>query len=201
MTEPWAPHSHLRLVALLRDLFWELVDLRTVTWIHVRSHGRENDPHKRHLLPLNERADRLAERGRSGAPCFVLRRWVYTIGEDEPELAVERCRFCRRIFFLRLGQLTFMRLVVACVGMLDLPFLVVSVGCCLHASLVGRFEGIMNNIAWVVRLQTSLVALVALFLCICRLGGCTSATAQASAQMLLVICLGLAHAALKFRCP
>ena len=44
VTEPWAPHSHLRLVALLRDLFWELVDHRTVTWIHVRSHGREHDP-------------------------------------------------------------------------------------------------------------------------------------------------------------
>ena len=55
VTEPWAPHSHLRLVALLRDLFWELVDHRTVTWIHVRSHGREHDPNKQHLLPLNER--------------------------------------------------------------------------------------------------------------------------------------------------
>ena len=32
------------------------------------------------------------------APCFALHRWVYTIGEDEPELAVERCRWCRRIF-------------------------------------------------------------------------------------------------------
>ena len=37
-------------------------------------------------------------RGRSGKPCFNLRRWVYTIGIDEPELAVERCRWCRRIF-------------------------------------------------------------------------------------------------------
>ena len=33
-----------------------------------------------------------------GEPCFVLHRWVYTIGEDEPEIAVERCRWCRRIF-------------------------------------------------------------------------------------------------------
>ena len=69
-----------------------------ITWIHVRSHGRENDPDKQHLLPLNERADRLAERGRSSTPCFTLRRWVYTTGEDEPELAVERCRFCKRLF-------------------------------------------------------------------------------------------------------
>ena len=98
ITEPWAPHSHLKLVALLRDLFWGMIDTRSITWIHVRSHGRENDPEKQHLLPLNERADRLAERGRSGIPCFSLRRWVYTIGEDEPELAVERCRFCKRIF-------------------------------------------------------------------------------------------------------
>ena len=45
-----------------------------------------------------ERADRLVERGRSGEPCFVLQRWVYTIGVDEPELSVERCRWCRRIF-------------------------------------------------------------------------------------------------------
>ena len=75
-----------------------MVDHRTVTWIHASSHGREHDPAKQHLLHLNERADRLAERGRSGAPRFVLKRWVYTIGEDEPELAVERCRFCRRFF-------------------------------------------------------------------------------------------------------
>ena len=27
-------------------------------------------------------------KGRSGEPCFVLHRWVYTIGEDEPEIAV-----------------------------------------------------------------------------------------------------------------
>ena len=44
------------------------------------SHGREKDPAKQHLLPLNERADQLAEKGRSGEPCFVLHRWVYTIG-------------------------------------------------------------------------------------------------------------------------
>ena len=93
VTEPWAPQSHLRLVSLLRDL-----DSRLVNWVHVRSHGRETDPAKQHLLPLMKRADRLAERGRSGEPCFVLQRWVYTIGVDEPELSVERCRWCRRIF-------------------------------------------------------------------------------------------------------
>ena len=98
VTEPWAPHSHLQLVALLRDLYWAMVDQRSITWIHVRSHGRERDPSKQQFLPLNEQADRLAERGRSGTPCFVLKRWVYIIGDDEPELAVERCRFCRRIF-------------------------------------------------------------------------------------------------------
>ena len=46
ITKPWAPHSHLRLVALLRDLFWGMMDNRTITWIHVRSHGRETDPEK-----------------------------------------------------------------------------------------------------------------------------------------------------------
>ena len=98
VTEPWAPQSHLRLIALLRDLYVEASDSRTISWVHVRSHGRETDPAKQHLLPLNERADRLAERGRSGEPCFVLQRWVYTIGIDEPELSVERCRWCGRIF-------------------------------------------------------------------------------------------------------
>ena len=68
-TEPWAPHSHVGLVALLRDLFFEACDSRSVTWVHVRSHGRETDPAKQRLLPLNDRADRL-----------------------------ERCRWCRRIF-------------------------------------------------------------------------------------------------------
>ena len=72
VTEPWAPQSHLRLVSLLRDLDVETCDSRLVTCIHVRSHGRETDPAKQHLLPPSERADRLAERGRSGEPCFVL---------------------------------------------------------------------------------------------------------------------------------
>ena len=67
------------------------------------------DPSKQHLLPLNERADRLAERGRSREPCFNLKRWVYTIGIDEPELAVERCRWRRRILFLP-GQIALMKL-------------------------------------------------------------------------------------------
>ena len=98
VTEPWAPQSHLGLVALLRDLYVEACDSRTISWVHVISHGRETDPAKQHLLPLNERPDRLAECGRSGEPCFVLQRWVYTIGVDEPELSVERCRWCRRIF-------------------------------------------------------------------------------------------------------
>ena len=98
ITESWAPMNHLALVGLLRDLFIEASDSRTITWVHVRSHGREHDPAKQFFLPLNERADRLAERGRTGEPCFALRRWVYTVGEDEPELAVERCRWCRRIF-------------------------------------------------------------------------------------------------------
>ena len=68
VTEPWAPQSHLKLVSLLRDLYVEACDSRLITWVHVRtlrSHGRETDPAKQHLLPLNERADRLAERGRS----------------------------------------------------------------------------------------------------------------------------------------
>ena len=71
-TEPWAPMAHSTLVGLLRDLYVEVSDSRSITWIHVRSHGREQDPSKQYLLPLNERADRLAERGRSGDPCFNL---------------------------------------------------------------------------------------------------------------------------------
>ena len=45
--------------------------LGVVSWVHVRSHGRETDPAKQHLLPLNERADRLAEQGRSTLFCFA----------------------------------------------------------------------------------------------------------------------------------
>ena len=90
--------NHLALVSLLRDLFIEASDSRRITWVYVRSHGRVNNPAQQPFLPLNGRADRLAERGRTGEPCFALRRWVYTVGEDEPELAVERCRWCRRIF-------------------------------------------------------------------------------------------------------
>ena len=71
-TEPWAPIAHSTLVGLLRDLYVETSDSRSLTWIHVESHGREQDPSKQHLLPLNERADRLAERGRSGDPCLTL---------------------------------------------------------------------------------------------------------------------------------
>ena len=44
ITEPWAPQSHLKLIALLRDLYVELCDSRVVQWVHVRSHGREKDP-------------------------------------------------------------------------------------------------------------------------------------------------------------
>ena len=73
-TEPWAPQSHLRLVGLLRDVYAELCDRRVVSWAHVLSHGREKDPAKQHLLPWNERADRLAARDCSGEPCFALRR-------------------------------------------------------------------------------------------------------------------------------
>ena len=57
VTEPWAPQSHLKLVSLLKDLYIEACDSRSVSWVHVRSHGRETDPAKQHLLPLNERAD------------------------------------------------------------------------------------------------------------------------------------------------
>ena len=70
VTELWAPHSHLKLVAMLRDLFWETIDRPSITWVHVRNHSCEADPSKQHLLPLNESADRLAERGRLGTPCL-----------------------------------------------------------------------------------------------------------------------------------
>ena len=104
-------------------------------------------------------------------------------------------------FSLRPGRPTYMRRVVVCVGMLDLPFLVVSVGCCLPAILEGLFGEATNNTAWVVRLQTSLVVLVALFLCICRLGGCTSGFARAFAQMLQVICFGRGPCGFEVRMP
>ena len=63
-TEPWAPMAHSTLVGLLRGLYVEASDSRSKTWIHVQSHGRELDPSKQRLLPVSERADRLAERGR-----------------------------------------------------------------------------------------------------------------------------------------
>ena len=69
-TEPWAPMAQTILVGLLRDLYVEASDSRSITWIHVKSHGREQDPSKQPLLPLNERADRLAERGRSAWRCL-----------------------------------------------------------------------------------------------------------------------------------
>ena len=72
---------------------------------YVRSHGREKDLAKQRLLPLSERADRLAERGRSGEACFVLQSWAYTVGVDEPELVVKHCRWCRRINLTMLGLL------------------------------------------------------------------------------------------------
>ena len=92
VTESWAPQSHLKLVSLLRGLYVEACKSRLVTWVHVRSHGEKPIPQS-NIFSLNERADRLAERGRSGEPCFVLQRWVYT-----PELSVERCRWRRRIY-------------------------------------------------------------------------------------------------------
>ena len=46
VTEPWAPQSHLKLVALLRDLYVEACDSRVVSWVHVRSHGRGNRSRK-----------------------------------------------------------------------------------------------------------------------------------------------------------
>ena len=100
-TEPWVPPQSNFFGWAVKGFVCRAVRFdssRVLTWVHVRSQGRENDPMKQHLLPLDERADRLAERGRSGEPCFVVQRWAYTIGEDEPELAVERCRWCRRIF-------------------------------------------------------------------------------------------------------
>ena len=66
--------------------------------MHVHSHGRETDPSKHVYLPLNERADQLAAKGARGEPCFVLRRCVYFVGDDEPETTVKRCRWCDRIF-------------------------------------------------------------------------------------------------------
>ena len=55
-TEPWAPQSHLKLVALLRGLYVGACDSRVFSWVRVKSHGREKDPAKQHLLPLSERS-------------------------------------------------------------------------------------------------------------------------------------------------
>ena len=43
---------------------------------------------RRPTKPLGERADQLAERGRSGEPCFVLKRWVYTVGKMSQKWSV-----------------------------------------------------------------------------------------------------------------
>ena len=113
-----------------------MIDTRMITWIHVRSHGRENDPEKQHLLPLNERADRLAERGR--------RRWVYTIKKKNLNLRWSDVGFVRGSF-LQLGQPTFTRLAVSCVVEIGLLCLVGSVGCCSLDILVGLSDGTMSN--------------------------------------------------------
>ena len=97
VTEPWH-HNRILDWSLCLGISTEACDSGLLSLVHVGSHGRETDPAKQRLLPLNERADRLVERGRFGEPCFALQRWVYTIGIDEPELSVERCRWCRRIF-------------------------------------------------------------------------------------------------------
>ena len=154
MTEPWAPQSHPRLVSLLRDLYVEACDSRVVSWVHVRSHGRETDPAKQHLLPLNERADRLAERGRSGEPCFVLQRWVYTIGVDEPELSVERCRWCRRIFSTLWARRVYVRLGVGLRWEKSRLLNVGNAGCGSLGILVGQSAWLTSNIVWVQRSQT-----------------------------------------------
>ena len=141
--------AHSTLVGLLRDLYVEASDSRSITWIHVKSHGGELDPSKQHLLPLSERADRWAESGRSRDPCFNLRRWVYTIGTDEPELAVER----RRILFL-LGLLASMRLDVDLGRELSQPLSAESVGGNLHNTLAERNVSHTNNTVWARPLQT-----------------------------------------------
>ena len=56
VTKSWGPQSPLTLVSLLRDLYVEACYSRLITWVHVRSHGRETHPAKQHLLPLSERA-------------------------------------------------------------------------------------------------------------------------------------------------
>ena len=110
------------------------------------SHGRETDPAKQHLLPLNERADRLAERGCSGEPCFLLQRCVYTIGADEPELSAN-------FFNLRRG-LEHMRRDVGFGWEKNLLLDVVNAGCGFLGILVGQNAWLMNNTVWVQRSQT-----------------------------------------------
>ena len=128
-------------------------DSRVVSWVHMLGvMVGETDPAKQHLLPLNERADRLAERGRSGDPCFVLQRWVYTIGVDEPELSVERCRWCRRIFST-LGAASIHE--ARC--RLKVGSRLLNVGnaaCGSLGILVGPNAWLMSNTVWVQRSQT-----------------------------------------------
>ena len=146
VTEFWALQLHLRLVASLRDLYVEACDSRLVTWIHVRSHGRESDPAKQHLLPHNERADRLAEQGCCGE---LLPVWVYTIQVDEPELSVEQCRWCCRISST-LARLVFMRQGVGLSRRLN----VANAGCGCPGILIGLNAWLMSNIVWARRSQT-----------------------------------------------
>ena len=84
----------------------------------------------------------MAERCRSGDPCFNLRRWVYTVGTDEPELAV------------LLGLLAFMRLDVDLGKELSHPLSVGNVGGSSRNVLAERNVWRANNIVWDLLLQT-----------------------------------------------
>ena len=90
VTEPWAPQSHLRIVSLLRDRSVEACNSRLITWVHVRGHGS-------HLMKEPIASVKPVDRA---SLVFVLQPWVYSIRVDEPELAVERCRWCPGEFFL-----------------------------------------------------------------------------------------------------
>ena len=152
-TEPWAPMAHSTLVGLLRDLYVEASDSRSITWIHVRSHGREQDPSKQHLLPLNERADRLAER-------VDRETLVLILGDGYTPLALTSQSWQWNVvggaveFLFHLGLLAFTRLDVDLGRVLGQPLSAGNVGGSSHNILGERNVLHMNSIVWVRLLQT-----------------------------------------------
>ena len=148
-TEPWAPMAHSTLVGLLRDLYVEASDSRFITWIHVRSHGREQDPSKQHLLPLNERVREVDREilvsilGDGYTPlALTSQSWQWNVVGGAAE------------FLFHLGLLAFTRLDVDLGRVPSQPLSAGNVGGSSHSILGERNVLHMNSTVWVRLLQT-----------------------------------------------